>query len=255
MVSVLEWYEDESFWKATYPFLFSEARFEAAETHLENILDLVGMDSGAVLDLCCGPGRFAIPLAQRGFRVTAVDRSPFLLDEGRKRAARRNQDIKWIEKDMREFERPEAFDLVLNLNTSFGYFDAKDEDVRVLRKIFTSLKPGGRLVMDLMGKEKLARIFQPTVSEKLEDGTLLVQRHKIFDEWTRIRNEWIIIKGTEVRTFEFHHTIYSGQELKDRLLAVGFGDVKLCGSFEGEEYGRESDRFVAIAAKPALTGA
>ena len=246
----MEWYEDESFWKATYPFLFSEARFEAAETHVENILNLVGMESGDVLDLCCGPGRFAIPLAQRGFRVTAVDRSPFLLDEGRTRAAHGNPDIEWIEKDMREFERPEAFDLVLNLNTSFGYFDAKDEDVRVLRKIFTSLKPGGRLVMDLMGKEKLARIFQPTVSEKLEDGTLLVQRHQIFDEWTRIRNEWIIVKGPEVRNFEFHHTIYSGQELKDRLLAAGFRDVKLCGSFDGEEYGRESNRFVPVARKP-----
>ena len=249
----MEWYEDESFWKATYPFLFSEARFEAAETHVENILNLVGLDSGDVLDLCCGPGRVSVPMAGRGFRVTAVDRSPFLLAEGRKRAAQRNLVIEWVEKDMREFERPEAFDLVLNLNTSFGYFDAKDEDVGVLRKIFASLKPGGRLVMDLMGKEKLARIFQPTVSEKLEDGTLLVQRHEIFDEWTRIRNEWIIINGPEVRTFEFHHTIYSGQELKDRLLAAGFGDVRLCGSFEGEEYGRESGRFVAVAAKTALT--
>ena len=246
----MEWFEDESFWTAIYPFLFSETRFEAAEKHLDDILDLVGVDSGSVLDLCCGPGRFAIPLAQRGFRVTAVDRSPFLLGDGQQRGAQRNLDIEWVEKDMREFERPEAFDLVLNLNTSFGYFDARDEDVRVLRKIFASLKPGGRLVMDLIGKEKLARIFQPTVSEKLEDGTLLVMRHEIFDEWSRIRNEWIIIKGPEVRTFEFHHTVYSGQELKDRLLAAGFRDVKLCGSFEGEEYGRESNRFVAVAKRP-----
>ena len=209
------------------------------------------MDSGPVLDLCCGPGRFSIPLAQRGFQVTAVDRSPFLLDKGAERAAHRNLNIEWVEKDMREFERPEAFDLVLNLYTSFGYFNDKDEDVRVLRRILGSLKPGGRLVMDLMGKEKLARIFQPTTSEKLEDGTLLVQRHEVFDEWSRIRNEWIFIKGSEVRTFEFHHTVYSGQELKDRLLAVGFGDVKLYGSFEGEEYGRESTRFVAVARRPA----
>ena len=248
----MEWFEDESFWTAIYPFLFSEARFETAEKHLDSILNLMGTDSGSVLDLCCGPGRFSIPLAQRGFQVTAVDRSPFLLGKGRQRAAQRDLNIEWVEKDMREFERPAAFDLVLNLNTSFGYFDAKDEDVRVLRKIFTSLKPGGRLVMDLIGKEKLARIFQPTVSEKLEDGTLLVMRHEIFDEWSRIRSEWIIIKGPDVRTFEFHHTVYSGQELKDRLIAVGFRDVKLCGSFEGEEYGRESNRLVAVAVKPEL---
>jgi hypothetical protein len=75
-------------------------------------------------------------------------------------------------------------------------------------------------------------------------------RHEIIDEWTRIRNEWIIIKGAEVRTFKFHHTLYSGQELKDRLFQVGFQDVKLYGDFEGEDYGREARRLVAVARKP-----
>lgn len=246
----LEWFEDESFWTVTYPFLFPETKFQAAEEQVDNILRLVGVESGAVLDLCCGPGRCSIPLAQREFDVTGVDRSPFLLKQASGKAAEKNLDIEWIEQDMREFLRPEAFDLVLNLTTSFGYFDEKSEDLTVLRNMFVSLKPGGLLLMDVLGKERLARIFQPTTSEKLADGTLVVQRREIFDEWTRIRNEWIFIKGSEIQTFKFHHTLYSGQELKDRIREVGFRDVRLYGDFEGTEYGREAKRLVAVARKP-----
>ena len=106
--------------------------------------------------------------------------------------------------------------------------------------------------MDLIGKGEAGADFPADGHPRsLKTVPCWCMRHEIFDEWSRIRNEWIIIKGPEVRTFEFHHTVYSGQELKDRLLAAGFRDVKLCGSFEGEEYGRESTRFVAVARRPA----
>ena len=105
----MEWFEDESFWTVTYPFLFPETKFQAAEEQVDNILRLVGVESGAVLDLCCGPGRCSIPLAQREFDVTGVDRSPFLLKKASGKAAEKNLDIEWIEQDMREFLRPEAF--------------------------------------------------------------------------------------------------------------------------------------------------
>jgi hypothetical protein len=84
----------------------------------------------------------------------------------------------------------------------------------------------------------------------LTDGSLLVQRHEIFDDWRRIRNEWLMIRGGSVKSFTFHHTIYSGQELRDRLEQVGFTGVTLCGSLNGDEYGRTAAWLVAVARKP-----
>jgi hypothetical protein len=95
-------------------------------------------------------------------------------------------------------------------------------------------------------KELLAGIFQPSHAEKLEDGSLLLQRHAIFDGWTRIRNEWILIRGECAKTFRFHHTIYSGQELRDRMDQVGFSSVETYGSLAGEEYGPESERLIVV---------
>jgi hypothetical protein len=108
--------------------------------------------------------------------------------------------------------------------------------------------------MDLAGKEILARIFEPTTSVALADGTRLVQRHEVFDDWTRVRNEWILIRRGRSKTFHFHHTIYSGQELRERLKRVGFADVRLFGSLDGTEYGVNASRLIAVAQKPSSRG-
>ena len=76
---------------------------------------------------------------------------------------------------MREFVRPEAFDAAINLFTSFGYFEDPAEDLQVAKNLFHSLKPGGALVMDLVGKEVLSRIFLPRDWQELADGSLFLQ--------------------------------------------------------------------------------
>ena len=55
--------------------------------------------------------------------------------------------------------RSAAFDLALNVFTSFGYFEDQAENRRVLENIFASLKPGGAFVFDHLGKEVLASQF------------------------------------------------------------------------------------------------
>lgn len=182
--------------------------------------------------------------------MTGVDRTAFLLEKARARTKQARVKIEWIQEDMRKFVRPAAFDMVISMYTSFGYFDDRDHDLNVLHNTFTNLEPGGIFLIDVVAKEWVARVFQPTSSESLEDGTLLVQRHEIFDDWTRIRNEWIVIQNGKASTFNFHHTIYSGQELRDRLERVGFRDVRLYGNLDGNDYTLKAERLIAVARKP-----
>lgn len=247
-----QWFEDESLWVDTYPYMFSPARLAAAEAEIEPLLALVGAKPRSILDLCCGPGRFAVPLARRGYQVTGVDRTVFFLDKARERAAAEGVAVEWVLEDMRTFARPGAFDLALSMFTSFGYFDDKDEDLTVLRNVYESLRPGGALIMDVVGKELLAGKFVHAISKKHPDGTVVIDRREVFDDWTRVRMEWTIIRGNDVRVYTIHHTVYSGQELKDRFAAAGFADVKLYGSMDGAAYDRQADRLIAIGRKPAL---
>ena len=244
-----EWFENESFWREMYPYMFDKQAFAAADEQVRKILKLTGVRRGAVLDLCCGPGRHSVALTKRGFQVTGVDRTRFLLNKARRHAKSARARVEFVRSDMRDFVRPDTYRLALSLFTSFGYFDDKDDDCHVLRNVFASLKPGGVCLIDVMGKERIAKILQPTHSTRYPDGTLLVHMHEIFDDWTRIRNEWILIKGNRAKRFKFHHTLYSGQELKSLMLEAGFAEVKLFGDFDGHPYGPDTPRLVAIARK------
>jgi SAM-dependent methyltransferase len=245
-----EWFDNDTFWQELYPFIFPEQRFTDAPTEVEKALSLTTPNGKDALDLCCGPGRCSIALAQAGFKVTGVDRTEFLLKKARSKARAVKAEVEWIRMDMRDFVRPEAFNLVLSMFTSFGYFDNKREDLEVLKHILTSLKSGGVCLIDVAGKEWLAKIFQPTTSNILPDGTKLIQRHKIFDGWTRVQNEWMLIRKGRAKSFKFHHTIYSGQELKDRMEQIGFTNLKLFGSLDGDEYGPNANRLIVVGYKP-----
>src|SRR5258708_7355845 len=181
----MNWFEDESFWRDFYPFMFSEERVAIADEQVSQVLALAGIDAGAVLDLCCGPGRHSVALAKRGFQVTGVDRTRFLLNKARRHAKSARARVEFIRSDMRDFVRPDTYKLALSLFTSFGYFDDKGEDSLVMRNIFASLKKGGVCVIDVMGKERIAKVLQPTHATGHSDGTLLVKMHEIFDDWTR----------------------------------------------------------------------
>jgi len=251
MKAVSPWFEDEKFWESTYSFLFPDARFVAAEAEVAELPKLTGSPFRRVLDLCCGPGRHSIPLARQGAHVTAVDRSPFLLQKARERAASEELNIEWVQADMRSFVRQDSFELVINLFTSFGYFGDVEEDLAVLKNIFHSLTPGGFFVIDVMGKEILARGFAPTGVEKLPDGSMAVQIREIIDDWYQIRTHWVIVQGQKVTEVRFDNTLYSGRELADLLKKAGFERVKLFGSLQGIPYNLNAKRLVAVAMKPA----
>jgi len=110
-----EWFEDDAFWRETFPFIFAEKRLAHADEMIGKVLKLAPVQGKAALDLCCGPGRFSIALAERGFSVTGVDRTKYLLQKARLRARAAKISVEWVQKDMRNFVRPGAYDFVLSM--------------------------------------------------------------------------------------------------------------------------------------------
>lgn len=247
-MDVPAWFEDERFWETTYPFIFAEEKFNAAEAEISELAKLTGSPFHRVLDLCCGPGRHSIILARQGARVTAVDRSPFLLKKAKSRAELEKLDIEWVQEDMRSFVRPDEFDLVISLFTSFGYF-GDEENLTVLRNVFRSLAPGGFFIIDVMGKEITARGFAAGAVDKHPDGTIWVQSREIIDDWYRIRTRWFLIRDQKVTEASFDTALYSGRELADMLKRAGFEQVKLFGSLQGIPYDLKAQRLVAVVQK------
>src|SRR5260370_24585009 len=174
-----EWFDDDAFWRELYTFMFPETRVADAHEHIAKALALAKPRGKSVLELCCGPGRCSIALAKKGLRVTGVDKTEYLLNKARGKAKAARVNIEWVQQDMRDFVRPGSFALVLSMFTSFGYFDDRQDDMTVLQNMFTSLQPGGACLIEVLGKERLAKILQPTISTVLPDRTLMVERHEI----------------------------------------------------------------------------
>ena len=152
------WHEQDEFWETVAPILFAQRRWSDAPAEVEEVVSLLGIGPGAhILDLCCGVGRHSLELARRGFRVTGVDRTRLYLDRASKQAEAEGLKIEFVQDDMRTFCRPDAFDVVINLFTSFSYFEDPEEDRQVLVNVYRSLKPGGVFVLEMLGKEILAR--------------------------------------------------------------------------------------------------
>ncbi|MEU7229045.1 class I SAM-dependent methyltransferase [Streptomyces chrestomyceticus] len=243
-------FQDDDFWTEFYDFLFSDNRYTQAEELLDTS-PLLSFPAGArVLDLCCGPGVFTVPLARRGFGVTGVDRSPAMLDRARKRAADAGVTARYVQADMREFSEPGAFDVVLNMFTSFGYFEDPADNARVLRTMHDCLAPGGTLLLDMAGKELLARrVTPPKVVQRGDD--LLVQTDTVLDDWARLRSDWVLVRGDRVTRTSLVWFVYSAVELRRMAGEAGFQEVEVFGGFDGRPYDQDAERLVLRAVRAA----
>lgn len=240
----MTWFDDPAFWDGFKDAMFHAKRREGTPAEVDALLKLLGLAPPArILDMPCGFGRHSVELARRGFAVTGIDLHEPYLAEARAEAP----EVEWIRADMREFRRPETYDAVLNLFTSFGYFDDPEDDRRVARNALESLRPEGAFVIDTMSKEVLAAKYQERVWHELDDGSRLLTRQTIEDGWRAVRNEWTLYRGDERREAWFWNRLYAGTELERLLLDAGFADVKLHGWFDGRPYGPGAPRLVAVA--------
>lgn len=245
-----EWHEADVFWRAFYPVMFPESRWAVAPEQVDLALSLLGVDEPVdILDFCCGPGRHTLALAQLGHRVLGVDRTAFYLDMGRKKAIDMGVDVTFEQCDVRAFKQVNAFDCAVSLFTSFGYFEAIEDDMKVLENMYAALRPNGKVLMDLSGKEVVAKAFTDRGWSEPEPGVVWLEERSVMPEWAGIKNKWTLVRGKETFTHTLSIRLYSGLELKKALLAVGFKHVNLYGSLEGDPYDDRARRLVAVGVK------
>ena len=142
-----------------YHILYKNRNDKEAELFIDNIVDLLQAAQNTLfLDLGCGKGRHAIHLHKKGFDVTGIDLSPeniiFAKQEIQNQGLN-SKKIRFEVKDMRQIDCKSTFDVVLNLFTSFGYFENSEDDYTTIKAVSEALKPNGKLVIDFMNANKV----------------------------------------------------------------------------------------------------
>ena len=246
-----EWFE-EWFRSDFYVKLYSHRDQEEAEACVDLVLrstDLDGLPHTGMnaLDLACGPGRHAIVLAKRELNVTAVDLSPTLLSIARRSAEEAGVDIRFIRSDMREIEFQGEFDLVLQLFTSFGYFEERSDDALVLQRVRSALRNGGYYALDLINERRLRETLVP-LSIREFDGMEIREERRLVNERVEKRIE---IPTSDGETHEFIESVrlYSPETIEGMLYDAGLAPLHWFGSYEGERFNPETSERMLVVCK------
>lgn len=214
----------------------------------------LGLQPGErVLDLCCGQGRHAVVLAERGLIVTGLDLMPSLLAKAAAAAAAAGVSVSWRQADMRQIGEEAAYDAVLNLYTAFGYFPEDDDNVAVLRAVSRALKPEGRFLIDLDNREvALAGGDRQRLWEPQGDGTYLLEERR-YDVLTGRLHIGLTRLGSDpAEASEQRIRLYSLPELVHLLRGVGMAVTGVWGDYDGSPYSLHAPRLILRAVTPDL---
>lgn len=226
------------------PFLEERKKAGVKEAAaLARLLRQHGIRSGSrILDLCCGIGRIAVPLAKQGYDVVGVDMSPDYVKRARRYAAskRVTRRTRFIVGDYRDIasviSSEEPFRGILSAFTSVGYY-GREEDRRAFEALAKRTAKGGVFILDTTNRDWILRHFESKGYEMA--GDVLVLEDREFDaERSYMVNKWeyLRIVGPHIRpegVFKVTHRIYGPSDMKDLLESTGWAVVSNSGDYEG----------------------
>jgi 2-polyprenyl-3-methyl-5-hydroxy-6-metoxy-1,4-benzoquinol methylase len=243
------WYE--SFFEDDWLKIAQTRPEERTEQEVVFVVEKLGLAAGdRVLDLACGHARLSIPLAERGSVVTGIDLSETSLALARERAAAAGVEIELVQGDMRELSWENEFEAVINVFTSFGYFEDEADHERVVEGVARALRPGGAFLLDTINLLGLARRYRERGWEEVGDDVFL-QLHEYDFLAGRNRARWTLI-GPDGTRRELSHSvrIFAPHELAALLRGAGLEVEAAYGDFEGGELSFDSWRLILVARKP-----
>lgn len=261
-----EWHRD--FFKNSFYNPASPLTIKRAKEEVRFIIKAMKLKKGSeILDLCCGPGRHSILLAKRGFAVTGLDFSKDYISEAKKKAGKSGLKIDFLRGDMRNIKFTGEFDAVINLFTSFGYFQKLSDDIKVLKGIHRALKPGGLFLIDTLNGDWLRKNFRKRYwqvlpapsgrglarreSERASGGKIYQLEETILakDKKSTI-NKWVRIKpGGKIQERIFYLRLYDKKLLSSVLKKAGLAPLKFRGNFTGRKLSDKTNRLIVLAVK------
>jgi SAM-dependent methyltransferase len=232
-------------------------RSETIDQHVEWIFtEVLGSHPVRLLDLACGPGLYAVPLARFGCECVGIDFSPASIRHARKIAsAEADLSCSFHHADMRDEPFGEGFDLAMLIYGQLNVFP-RDRGLEILKKAHGALKPGGSLLLEVQSREQIekgggqAPSWYSSRAGLFSGAPHLVLQENFWDaDAGASTNRFSVIDAQtgKVSSYALSNEAYTEQELTDTLRSVGFNSVERFPSLNGEVVDPDKDLPVIVA--------
>ena len=225
---------------------------ERTAAEVDGVVTQLGLGPGAcLLDLCCGPGRHAVPLARLGFRVTGLDLSRRLLAEAAAAAAGHGEPVGLVAADMRRLPFADAsFDAVVNLFHAFGCLEDQTQDELVLAEVARVLAPGGRFLLEVANREALVRGWHDSEVVRTDGGLVVLQERTLDLRASRDLTSYTLLHPDGRRTtLEHAIRLYTLTELAAMLERAGLELLEVSGDLDGNPLELDSPFLVTLSGR------
>jgi len=198
-----------------------------------------------ILDIGCGQGRHLSIFAEHHFKITGIDLSSVLLRIAKEINAN-NPTANFLLADMRHLPLKSKFDLILNLFTSFGYFEKDKENRSVLVQINSLLNEKGSFVFDYFNSDYVKNNLVP--KHKKEVGELVVEQERYIED-SRINKKIELTKKGKKTTYFESVKLYSPDEIYEMLRSVKLKINNVFGNYDGSAFDLNSPRLLVFGEK------
>jgi ubiquinone/menaquinone biosynthesis C-methylase UbiE len=225
------------------------------QTEVNGIIKLCALkQDDAVLDCPSGYGRHSIALAQKGFCVTGVDINDYFLKVAREKIKKFSiGNCRFLKEDMRMLRFTDAFDAVINMFYSFGFFSKEKDDMQVVENFHHALKPGGKFLMHthITLPKIMSGDYKRHEIRTLQSGSKLELFRDYDPVMKRENGQWFILHpdGTKEDSEPYSMRIYSIEEFTALCRQAGFSRVDAYGDWAGSPYKDSSSLLIAVATK------
>ena len=195
-----------------------------------------------ILELGCGTGRVAIPLAKRGHIVTGVDLSHSMLAQALRKSKAEDASVAWVMSDMRDFALKRKFPLVIATINTLCHLLTLEELEACLASVKRHLTPGGRFVIDVFNpsldillRDPEERYAHSEYQDLRGQGTIMVTQTNMYDAATQINRITLFYRFPDRKdeiTEELKMRIYFPKELDELLIYNGFTIEEKFGDYE-----------------------
>ena len=168
-----EWYLDW-FNSPFYHLLYKERNSSEATYFMNNLINKLQIDkNSSILDLACGRGRYSLYLSNIGHKVTGIDISKENISEAKKNESDK---LHYILHDMR-YPLNQKFDLILNLFTSFGYYEKDTDNLSVIKSIKSNLETDGQAVIDFFNIDYILDNLVEKEEKNIDKTKFIINRY------------------------------------------------------------------------------